>query len=445
VFLRADAVAQEIIMGLRARVFSGVMAVVTSMFLVACGGSYNCQVSFGSGCSSSGTQGFGGSGGTGGTGGGGGGSSTPSAFVFAIDQAGTIDGYTLNNSASTFQATSSYVAPTVPANDGGRGLVVANQLYLYAGFGDTETLYGWTIGASGGLTAVSGSPYAATFMSLIGNGSGTSSIITNPAGTFLFLAATVPGEIYVYQIGSGGALTAVTGSPFAAGMEPVNLTTDGLGKYLYATNGGTDHLGTEVAAFAIGNNGALTTVPGSPFAFPMWQVLGEPTGNFLIGTTGQSAGVNGSDNDFLYVFTIQPSGASAGAITQVANSPFATQNSPFSLAVQPDAGGNLVYSFGFNVDLTGFNSPEAFSIDPTTGALSEISGSPFSNAALGTWGQFDQSGTNLLLWGEVNSSGTFTYPLSALQVGTNGALTQPTTTIDLATQGYWAVTDPPAN
>jgi hypothetical protein len=51
----------------------------------------------------------------------------------------------------------------------------------------------------------------------------------------------------------------------------------------------------------------------------------------------------------------------------------------------------------------------------------------------------------LFLWGEVDSSGTFTYPLSALEVATDGALTQPTTTLDLVTEGYWAVTDPPSN
>ena len=49
----------------------------------------------------------------------------------------------------------------------------------------------------------------------------------------------------------------------------------------------------------------------------MWQVQGEPTGKYLIGTTGQSVAVNGIDNDNLYVFGITTSGANAGAITQI--------------------------------------------------------------------------------------------------------------------------------
>jgi hypothetical protein len=414
------------------------LTVLATMFLVACGGSYACQVTFGASACNPGS-GSGTGGGTGG--GGGGGGSASGAFVYAIDDAGTIDGYTLNSSAGTFGAISGYTAPTAPVNDGGMGMVVANEQYLYAGFGSTDTIYGWTISSSGSLTAISGSPFAASFMSSVGGGFGTSSIISNPTGTLLFFASTFQDEIYVYQVGSDGTLTAATGSPFAAGISPVNLTTDGLGKYLYATEGTSSHIGTDVAAFLIGSGGTLTPITGSPFAFPMWQVVGEPTGNYLIGTTGQSAGINGSDNDFLYLFAIQQSGTTAGAISQV-SSPFATTYSPYSIAVQPDSGGNLVYSFGFNDALTAFNPPEGFVIDSTSGTLAEVSGSPFSNAAVGSTGQFDQSGTFLFVWGEEDSSGTFTYPVSALDVATDGALTEPTSPISLANSGFWVATDP---
>lgn len=421
------------------RALLGVLAVLASIFLVACSGSYHCQVTFGaSTCSNPSGSGTGS--GTGGGGGGGG----NSVFVYAIDEGGTIDGYTLNNSGGTFAATSGYTAPTVPANDGGVGLVVANQQFLYAGFASAQAIYGWTIGSSGNLTALSGSPYSASFLSTVSAGGGTTDMITNPSGTLLFFASSL-GEIFVYQINSDGSLTAATGSPFSAGLAPLNMTTDGLGKYLYATDGNSNHEGSEIAGFSIASNGTLTPIAGSPFVLPMWQVQGEPTGNFLIGTTGQSAGINGSDNDLLYVFSITQSGANAGALTAVSGSPFATTYSPYAIAVQPDSGGNLVYSFGFNDDLSGFNPPEAYSINATTGALTVASGSPFSNAAEGSWGQFDQSGANLFLWGEVDSSGTFTYPLSALSVASGGALSQPTSPLDLTTQGFWTATDPPSN
>ena len=66
--------------------------------------------------------------------------SATAAFVFVADATGatsngTIDGYTLNTTASTFGPTPTYTAPATPLNDGGVGMVVAQAKYLYTGFG----------------------------------------------------------------------------------------------------------------------------------------------------------------------------------------------------------------------------------------------------------------------------------------------------------------------
>jgi 6-phosphogluconolactonase len=380
-----------------------------------------------------------------------GGGSTSAAYAFVVDAGtsagGTIDGYTLNTSASTFTATPSYTPPAIPGDDFGTGMVVAQSQYLYAGFGSTNQIYGWTVSSTGALTTIGGSPYAAAYMDTVGLGLGSVSVITNPAGTLLFFADTFQDKIYVYQIGSGGVLTAVTGSPFAVPFEPVNMTTDGLGNYLYVTEASSNHTGSEIGAYSIGAGsslGVLAPVVGSPFVYPMWQVQGEPTGKYLIGTTGKNFDLNGADDDNLYVFAITQSGTDAGAIAPVSGSPFATAFSPFSIAVQPNTNGNLVYSFGLNDTLTGFNSTEGYAINASTGALTAVADSPFSNAALGTWGQFDQSGEFLFIFGGVYNLGTqvTTYQLSALDVGSGGALTQPTSTLSLTTGGVWAVTDP---
>jgi 6-phosphogluconolactonase (cycloisomerase 2 family) len=366
------------------------------------------------------------------------GSGTASAFVFAIDTAGTIDSYTLNNTAVTFAATASYTPPTVPASDGGRGMVVAQSQFLYAGFGVTNQLFGWAIDSTtGALTSVTGSPYTATFMAAVPENE--QAMITNPAGSLLFIADAAPAEIWVYQIGSDGSLTAATGSPFSTGsLVPGGLAIDGLGKYLYVTQNFSDNTGEEIGAYAIGTTGSLTLVSGSPFLFPMGQVQGEPTGKYLIGTTGNAQAVSGVDLDQLYVFSI----GTTGALTQVATT--TTVNSPFRIAVQPNSTGNLVYSFGLNSDATAFNPPEGYQIDASTGALTAVANSPFSNAAIGDWGQFDQSGANLFLLGSVVTQGTnsVTDNIGALAVGSGGALTEPTTGITFATPGFWAVTDP---
>jgi hypothetical protein len=381
----------------------------------------------------------------GGLGAGGGSGAANAAFVYAIDQAGTIDGFTLDTTAGTFAATANYTAPVIPTNSGGVGMVVAQKTFLYAGFGSVGELFGWSIdSSSGGLTSIAGvNPLSAPFLDNFGAGVGQANMITNPAGTMLFISDTTQSGIYVYTIGSGGVLTLVAGSPFSVPFEPMNLATDGMGKYLYAINGDFNtHTGSEIAAFTIGSGGTLAPVAGSPFVFPMWQVQGEPTGQYLIGTSGKTMFYDGIDDDHLYVFSITQSGASAGALTQV-GTPIVTAYSPFSIATQSNASGNLVYSFSFNDTATGFNGVEGYEIS-STGALSLVQGSPFSNVAEGSWGQFDQSGAFLFVWSSVfnQSTGTVVTQLGPDDVGSGGLLTQPISTLTLASEGFWVVTDP---
>jgi hypothetical protein len=442
------------------RLLISLLMLLAMLVLVGCsGGAPGCpQVDFGSStCSaSSGGTGFGG-GGSGG--GGGGGGSGLTAFAYAVDQGtsgtGTIDGYQLSTGSSgTFGAISGYAAPSIPLNSGGVGMLVAQKQYLYVGLGDTEQLYGYTIASSGSLTPISGSPYSVPALGLFLNGVGQANMIANPAGTLLFISDAGQSLIYEFQIGSGGVLTAATGSPFSlpSGFLPMNLATDGLGKYLYVVDG-TDlnHQGSAIAAFLIGTGGALTPVTGSPFTgnvsgadFAMWQLAGEPTGQFLIGTSGSSAFYAGVvDDPNLYVFSIEQSGANAGALTQTSVTP--TVYSPFSIAVQSNTNQNLLYSFSFNDTATEINPIEGYSIS-SAGTLTVVTGSPFSNAVGdGTWGQFDQSGDILMAYASYYNTSTSTQvtQLAPLSVPTNGDLTQAASTLTLVTPGFWVVTDQP--
>ncbi len=433
-------------MTMRIRGVLMLVAGLAVMGLASCG-HYSCGTGFGSStCTSTGSPTLGGGGTTG---------NAATAFAFAVDTAGTIDGYTLNTTAGTFAATTSYTAPVVPTSNGGIGMVVAQEQYLYTGFGSVGELFGWSIDSTtGALTPISGdNPLSAPFLANFGLGVGESNMTTNPAGTLLFISDTTQSGIYVYTIGSGGVLALVTGSPFAVPFEPMNLSTDGMGNYLYAIDGDfTTHTGSEIAAYNIGTGtslGTLTPVVGSPFVsaggvnYSMWMVKGEPTGKYLIGTSGNSASYSGSDDDHLYVFSIAQSGANAGAITPVTGSPFLTEFSPFSIAVQSNTNGNLVYSFSFNDTATGFNGVEGYEIT-STGTLSAVQNSPFTGVAEGSWGQFDQSGDFLFSHSSVlnESTSEVVTQLGAIDVGSGGALTQPVPTLTLATQGFWVVTDP---
>ncbi|MGA8202198.1 MAG: hypothetical protein WB814_19175 [Candidatus Sulfotelmatobacter sp.] len=111
--------------------------------------------------------------------------------------------------------------------------------------------------------------------------------------------------------------------------------------------------------------------------------------------------------------------------------------------MQSNTGGNLVYTFGIADSDLAFNPIEGYSIG-STGALTMVSGSPFSGLTEGSQGAFDQSGDFLFDYAEFLNSGTnaITWQMGALSVGSAGALSQPTSALTLPTGGFFVVTDP---
>ena len=344
-------------MTMRVRGFLMLVAGLAVIGLASCG-HYTCGAGFGSStCTSSGPPSLGGGGGNGASG---------TVFAYLLAETGASDGMaadTLSLSANTFQEASAFVAPPLPLGlplDGGTVVVnLTSQKYLYIPF-NNGTVYGYAIdGATGALTSVPGSPYTVL---------GGTSITSNPAGTLLFVSDFGTGDISVFNISpTDGSLTAVNGSPFPSGILAAQIATDGLGKYLYVTEGLG---GAHVAALAI-NQGALSTVIGSPFTFSMSKVLGENSGKYLLGITGVDS--------HLYVFGIN---AQTGAISEI-GLPL-TQSIPVDLAVSPN--GTFVYTFD------GLSLPmEGYQLNTSTGAVTVLTESPFTGVNLNA-GQFDQSG-----------------------------------------------------
>jgi 6-phosphogluconolactonase len=415
--------------------FPTMLTLMAAVLLSSCGYVYKCGVTFGgSTCTPSG----------GGIGSSGGGNGTAAAFAYNIVNSGSINGISLTTgSSAALQNITNFAAPTVPPSDFSSEIVIAQKKFVYAAFPGTQVLYAWSIDSkTGNLTALSGSPFSIPSLGgVVLNSAGVNmtALRVNPSGTLLFIADAGNAEIIVYQIGSTGALTAAPGSPVGTvgTIQPWNLYFDGLGKYLYVSSG-PEGLGQKVAAYSIQSTGALTAVPGSPFAFNMWALQGDPTGKYLIAISARSSLLNGlTDDPSLYVFNIQQSGANAGALTPVTGSPFATLYAPVNLAVQPNAtNGSFVYSFSLNQ--AGYNPIEGYQLNSSTGALSALSASPFSNITTSPWGQFDQSGAHLFVYTNVSGNAQ----LGALNVASStGDLTQSLSNLPLASGGYFAVTD----
>jgi 6-phosphogluconolactonase (cycloisomerase 2 family) len=184
---------------------------------------------------------------------------------------------------------------------------------------------------------------------------GLGSAVT-PTGSALYVSDR-NGDITGFQIGSGGALTGLTGSLLPSSQSPHLLAIDPAGKYLYA-NDPND----QVLVYAIQADGSLVPVPGSPFKVaagsdPQGLVV-DPSGSFLYVTLAKAAKVTG--------FAINPN---TGALTPVPGSPFPAGRLPQAIGVTPN---HFLYAVN-GLD----NTVSAYQISLASGQLTEVPGSPF--------------------------------------------------------------------
>jgi 6-phosphogluconolactonase (cycloisomerase 2 family) len=168
-----------------------------------------------------------------------------------------------------------------------------------------------------------------------GGGTGAPPATTPRFSGFVYVAnfGGSPGTVSAFTINAAtGALTAVAGSPFAAGSSPFSVTVDPSGKFAYVAN----YWSNDVSAFTINAaTGALTPVAGSPFAAGSPVAAGIPRpASVTVDPSGKFAFVaNFNDRpSSVSAFTID---AATGALTQVLNSPFPAGNGPIFVTVHP--------------------------------------------------------------------------------------------------------------
>ncbi len=180
-------------------------------------------------------------------------------FVYVGNEGdSTISGFGINQQMGALTA---LTGSPYTVSGGVEGLAMhASGKFLYAGNGGQVQAY--TIDATtGALTVVTGSPFNTGGCCINLNG-----VATEATGRYLFTANSGSGTVSVFSIdGASGTLTAVTGSPFTVGGDPSALTADVSGTFLYVTDTSTDP-GTVEAFTIAGTTGALTAVSGSPFA-----------------------------------------------------------------------------------------------------------------------------------------------------------------------------------
>lgn len=138
--------------------------------------------------------------------------------------------------------------------------------------------------------------------------------MVDPTGRFLYVADPSVNAVFAFSIGNNGALSAISGSPFASGSLPVAMAAAPQGNLLYVANQGSNN----VSAFVIDSgSGALAPVSGSPFAT-------GGKGPSFVAASGAFVFVGEATTNDVAAFAI----GSNGALTPVPNSPFNVPTSP---------------------------------------------------------------------------------------------------------------------
>lgn len=215
--------------------------------------------------------------------------------------------------------------------------------------------------------------------------------------------------VSAFSVGSDGTLTPVPGSPFATGGNSIDggsfatnrIGVSIVGHLLFAAN----RLSADVSVFKIDSNtGALTLVPGAPFAIPTFLPAGHisiaptPDGRFLI-----AAGVSNRFDSIITVSSIGPN----GALTPISGSPFSTMINPAGIRISPD--GKFLAVGGSEVEM--------FRIAPA-GALTSLGLTNGSNQGFPLSVDIDCS-SSLLYAGETTLSAI----VDGYHIGSDGTLT----------------------
>jgi len=243
-----------------------------------------------------------------------------------------------------------------------------------------------------------------------------SGIGVNTDGVFIYIV-NINGNVGGFTIGQSGDLTTVDGSPFTVGSDttPAGLAIDPQGTYLYVTDFGivkTVGAGTETAGGVSGfkinaSTGSLSSVDNSPFPANVFEtlVIVDPSGRFLYS-------VNASTGANLTGFSINPT---SGDLSQIQGSPWEvptpSRDAPAALAI--DGTGKFLYVSSGILGLTGY------SISQTDGSLTPITNSPFGAGT--TISSIVVAPTGSFLYGMNPSKGT----ISEFMINdSNGTLTE---------------------
>ena len=194
--------------------------------------------------------------------------------------------------------------------------VLASNADVYVTAYDTTANAGYVFGFSigtGTLTALAGSPFAA--------GTHPSAIVTDSTSSHVYITDLANGNVLGYT-NAGGLLSPISGSPFSAGGQPDAIAVDTSGKFAYVAN----MLDSSITAYSIGT-GALTRL-----------------GTYATGLQPVAIGIDPNMHQYLYTINYLGNNISGfelnsdGTLFNSMNSPYTSNAQPTAVAAIPHNG-----------------------------------------------------------------------------------------------------------
>jgi len=186
----------------------------------------------------------------------------------------------------------------------------------------------------------------------------------NPGGSTTSNAN--PGWLFGFSIGSSGALTPVSGSPYQAGVKPSAVATDPTSRFVFVT----DFASNDLIGYNVQSND-----------IPEFQISGPyKTGNQPTAISIDPRGIyiylsNELDNSVSAYSIALPTGTPSTIVNATASAGNATDTDPVSIMVDPSLG-----RYVYTANRLG-NSISGFRLTPNTGALSSTQLSPYPTGA----------------------------------------------------------------
>ncbi len=255
-------------------------------------------------------------------------------------------------------------------NNNGGGTTTTPKFAYVANFNNgSGNVSAFTVNAtSGALTAVSGSPFATTH--------GSNGIAADAGGKFVYVSNQTGGVSGFTVNRTSGALTQVSGSPFPSGDTPASITVDPSARFVYVANVVSGNTSGYISGYTVNStSGVLTPFSGTiaTTSAPA-AVRIDPTGRFVYAAVANS-GVQifkiNTDGTLAAVKTVAP--APCGAVIDIvfdANFHFAytVDGSLAMCAWAINASTGNLTAIGTSNFVSG-NTPFALAINPAATAL----------------------------------------------------------------------------